>query len=284
MRGPQPICSQNCPKITPLLLFFLVTILWSQGPSADVSSRSTSPGSSMFHRLTSILFGDGAEDGGDCPADPSFSEKEEEGDEWILVDYLAAEACSSPCMDRAGGACPEDFPVRYSSCSSLDSAADEPEDGGFLRLEACALEESWFITPPPCFTAGGHAPVLLETSPLENLLIEHPSMSVYAVHAPRHVVRDGACRSLDQPLRRVEAPRRASTHSACYATALSARPTFPDQDKQGRLAQRTRDGAERQQLSRNALRRLNQLRDGTARPTKSGGVLVHQPGQRQFNY
>jgi len=39
------------------------------------------------------------------------------------------------------------------------------------------MEESWFITPPPCFTSTG--PVLLETSPLENLLIEHPSMSVY---------------------------------------------------------------------------------------------------------
>lgn len=92
---------------------------------------------------------------------------------------------------------PSDCPARYSSCSSLDSAADEPEDGGFLRLDTCALEESWFITPPPCFTAGGRAPVLLETSPLENLLIEHPSMSVYAVHAPRR-----ACRSLDQPLLR----------------------------------------------------------------------------------
>ena len=38
------------------------------------------------------------------------------------------------------------------------------------------LEESWFVTPPPCFTSGS---VPLETSPLENLLIEHPSMSVY---------------------------------------------------------------------------------------------------------
>ncbi|KAH8020090.1 hypothetical protein HPB51_024452 [Rhipicephalus microplus] len=34
-----------------------------------------------------------------------------------------------------------------------------------------------YVTPPPCFVA--RRPVHLETSPLENLLIEHPSMSVY---------------------------------------------------------------------------------------------------------
>lgn len=88
------------------------------------------------------------------------------------------------CSDNVA---PLDSPVRCSSCSSLDSATyTDAEDVNFLRLEAaCGLEESWFITPPPCFMAGGRAPVLLETSPLENLLIEHPSMSVYAVHSPR---------------------------------------------------------------------------------------------------
>lgn len=39
------------------------------------------------------------------------------------------------------------------------------------------LQESWYLTPPPTFTSEG--PVHMETSPLENLLIEHPSMSVY---------------------------------------------------------------------------------------------------------
>ncbi|KAM7357370.1 tumor protein p53 inducible nuclear protein isoform 1-T3 [Cochliomyia hominivorax] len=45
-------------------------------------------------------------------------------------------------------------------------------------LEACnKMDESWFVTPPPCFTSIG--PINMETSPYENLLIEHPSMSVY---------------------------------------------------------------------------------------------------------
>lgn len=40
-----------------------------------------------------------------------------------------------------------------------------------------AMQESWYLTPPPSFSSRG--PVHMETSPLENLLIEHPSMSVY---------------------------------------------------------------------------------------------------------
>lgn len=34
------------------------------------------------------------------------------------------------------------------------------------------MDESWFVTPPPCFTSIG--PINMETSPYENLLIEHP--------------------------------------------------------------------------------------------------------------
>ncbi|KAL5291638.1 TP53INP1 family protein [Megaselia abdita] len=40
-----------------------------------------------------------------------------------------------------------------------------------------SMEESWFLTPPPIFTSTG--PINIELSPFENLLIEHPSMSVY---------------------------------------------------------------------------------------------------------
>lgn len=47
---------------------------------------------------------------------------------------------------------------------------------------ATALEESWYVTPPACFTRA--SPVNVETSPLEDLLIEHPSMSVYHATAP----------------------------------------------------------------------------------------------------
>ncbi|MGH0159123.1 UNVERIFIED_CONTAM: hypothetical protein FKN15_071873 [Acipenser sinensis] len=87
-----------------------------------------------------------------------------------------------------------DCPALFSSSSSLEFTGD-PSDPVFLQLDCCALEESWFITPPPCFTAGGHTPVLVEASPMENLLIEHPSMSVYAVNFP-HGVKETADKSI----------------------------------------------------------------------------------------
>jgi hypothetical protein len=44
------------------------------------------------------------------------------------------------------------------------------------RPGARACPNSWYLAPPPCFTRSAPSP---STNPLENLLIEHPSMSVY---------------------------------------------------------------------------------------------------------
>lgn len=141
----------------------------------------------------------------------------------------AADACAAQCGDALSGSTvgPEEEeeeeelvmipspmaspPIRYASCTSLNSTADtdpdgraeddeDGEEGGFLRLDVGSLEESWFITPPPCFTGRGSQPILLETSPLENLLIEHPSMSVYAHHSPPRLTLDPLPRSLDLEL------------------------------------------------------------------------------------
>ena len=54
----------------------------------------------------------------------------------------------------------------------------------YYSRNACeALEESWFMDPPPCFNSLTQ-PVMIETTPLENLLIEHPSMSVFGPSLP----------------------------------------------------------------------------------------------------
>lgn len=50
------------------------------------------------------------------------------------------------------------------------------------------MDESWFVTPPPCFTAEG---ATAETSPMEDLLIEHPSMSVYVSPSNMSTVSTG---------------------------------------------------------------------------------------------
>lgn len=45
-----------------------------------------------------------------------------------------------------------------------------------------SMDESWFVTPPPCFTA--RDPINVEISPLENLLIEHPR---YVENTTEHI-------------------------------------------------------------------------------------------------
>ncbi|KAL4617103.1 tumor protein p53-inducible nuclear protein 1-like [Arapaima gigas] len=239
----------------------------------------------MFQRFASALFGDdaAATDGG--PAGLGFDEKEE--DEWILVDYLA-ETCGGHRSEDSAGTCPPDeiLPAecpdrRSSSCSSLDSDLEALE--AFLQLDACDLEGSWFITPPPCFTAGGRGPMVLETSPLENLLIEHPSMSVYATHARLLAHEKSPSCLFGQSLLRSEAslaadlpPDRAVAHSASADNL--------DQARQVRCGRHVQDGAERQRLSRSTLRRLNTPREGTGRLAKGSGLLASQPVQEQFNY
>ncbi|XP_040900514.1 LOW QUALITY PROTEIN: tumor protein p53-inducible nuclear protein 1 [Toxotes jaculatrix] len=287
----------------------------------------------MFQRFASALFGDDVEELSQCSRPGDSKEEEEEDEDWILVNYLA-EACSSQCGDGLSGSTAgheeeeeeeEDLvmvpspvaspPVRYASCTSLNSTADtdpdggaeeedeEEEESGFLRLDACSLEESWFVTPPPCFTGRSSQPVLLETSPLENLLIEHPSMSVYAHHSPPRLTLDPLQRSLDRELdflssnmsgtptasggkekarRTLDGPRhrpevavvqrRSGLHSSCYAAALSARSGLLQQ-RSGNATQHT------QPLSRNALRRLNLLR-----PPKANTMHLHQPSQRHLNF
>lgn len=89
-------------------------------------------------------------------------------DDWVLVDR-DSEGNSELSSDEEDDIEPARPVTRTSSSSSLPFAT---------------MEESWFLTPPPCFTSAG--PIHMETSPLENLLIEHPSMSVYHQHTRRH--------------------------------------------------------------------------------------------------
>lgn len=95
----------------------------------------------------------------------------------------------------------EESPTEHTSVfsclpASLECLADT-SDSCFLQFESCPMEESWFITPPPCFTAGGLTAVKVETSPMENLLIEHPSMSVYAVHSSCPGLSEAGCANED---------------------------------------------------------------------------------------
>nr|XP_010959133.2 tumor protein p53-inducible nuclear protein 2 [Camelus bactrianus] len=109
----------------------------------------------MFQRLTSLFFSTPVP-----PEDPdypqAFVSEEDEVDGWLIIDL------------------PDSF-IAPPSPGAAPSPMGRPPPAPSL------MDESWFVTPPACFTAEGPGlgPARLQSSPLEDLLIEHPSMSVY---------------------------------------------------------------------------------------------------------
>ncbi|XP_021243276.1 tumor protein p53-inducible nuclear protein 1 isoform X4 [Numida meleagris] len=142
----------------------------------------------MFQRLNNMFMG---EIDGLSSQEPEFSEKED--DEWILVDFI--DTCTNCAVeqDDIAETSPAGSSPVFSCLPSPLEHLPEASESCFIQFESCPMEESWFITPPPCFTAGGLTAIKVETSPMENLLIEHPSMSVYAVHNACHSLSDAGC-------------------------------------------------------------------------------------------
>lgn len=78
----------------------------------------------------------------------------------------------------------------------------QSQDGNLEAVPHFAegLEQSWYITPPSCFNASQPHSSTLEASPLENLLIEHPSMSVYGGNTAQLEHDDDMATVADQTL------------------------------------------------------------------------------------
>ena len=74
------------------------------------------------------------------------------------------------------------------SRAPTDSSSDSGSD--ISTLPDCTCNESWLVTPPPCFTKAGTSSEVMPASPLEDLLIEHPSMSVYVSRGQPPMQRD----------------------------------------------------------------------------------------------
>ncbi|XP_053839318.1 tumor protein p53-inducible nuclear protein 1 isoform X2 [Vidua macroura] len=235
----------------------------------------------MFQRLNNMLMG---EIDSLSSQEPEFSEKED--DEWILVDFI--DTCTNCSVEEADiEASPTDSSPVFSCLSSPLEHLPEASESCFIQFESCPMEESWFITPPPCFTAGGLTTIKVETSPMENLLIEHPSMSVYAVHNTCHGLNETGC--ADEEFHSPGSPRQEAQNETaqrvhCYVTALATSSTFLEKNKRFRPTHWIKEHNERHYLNRNSLRRQNLTRDCHSRQIKHNGLFVHQPCQRQFNY
>ncbi|NXU55195.1 T53I2 protein, partial [Turnix velox] len=159
----------------------------------------------------------------------------------------------------------------------------------------CLMDESWFVTPPPCFTAEEPSADGVGSSPMEDLLIEHPSMSVYVTSTLKVdgedpeddaagedyvlVVADNSflCREVPEPC--------LERHVPHHGRSLSVKTTILEKVGQARRVQRAKQVAEKHQLSQKAMQRQNRARQRPLRRAKqAAATFLHQPCQRHCNY
>ncbi|XP_064154665.1 tumor protein p53-inducible nuclear protein 2 isoform X2 [Anguilla rostrata] len=143
-----------------------------------------------------------------------------------------------------------------------------------------ADEEGWLLVNLP---EGATA----ETSPMEDLLIEHPSMSVYVSPSNLSIVEESTA-SLGvsvsmvtdpaPPAVQTNAPRRVTRGMASQAGQLGKVTQMP-------RVQRAKARADRRHLSRNRLQRQNRVREQAPRHTAHArGSFLHQPCQRSCSH
>ncbi|KAH0619059.1 hypothetical protein JD844_018684 [Phrynosoma platyrhinos] len=218
----------------------------------------------MFQRLTSLFFSDSSTPE-DLEEPKAFVSKEEEEDGWLIIDLPDSYASASSKEWRVGeedsvcGSCRhhESLPPTSSSPHSLSDCVSRSMPS---QPDPCLMDESWFVTPPPCFTAEGPDPISMESNPMEDLLIEHPSMSV-------------------------EVPeRRLQRHVPHHSTSLTTKAAILEKVNQVRRIQRAKQLAEKHNLSQKVMQRQNRTRECRPRRAKHQGSFVYQPCQRQYNY
>ncbi|NWJ07407.1 T53I2 protein, partial [Crypturellus undulatus] len=227
----------------------------------------------MFQRFASLFFSESnAPEGLEEPK--SFVSQEEEEDGWLIIDLAGGSPAARPARR-----CPASPPAASSLASrSLRDCVGRPVPS---QPDPCLMDESWFVTPPPCFTAEGPGLESVESNPMEDLLIEHPSMSVYVTSNSLVVDRDSS-----EEISEGEVPEpRLERHVQNHRASLAAKAAILEKISQVRRVQRTKQLAEKHRLSQKALQRQNRARERPARRAKQhGGSFVHQPCQRHYNY
>lgn len=237
----------------------------------------------MFQKLNSMFMGESSDI---LSHEPELCEKEDD-DEWILVDFVVDTCTQTP---EEASTLEEivvvDHPVLSFKSGALKQCGNT-SDSYLVHFEACPMEESWFITPPPCFTAVDLTTKEVETSPMENLLIEHPSMSVYAVHSLSNKQADACDSEFDtaSSLRLDTELTNVGRQIRCYVAAIAARTHCLDQAKALHYTKLSKQQVEKKPLlNRKSLRRQNLIRGCQSRQLKHSGILVHQPCHRRYNY
>ncbi|KAM6929999.1 uncharacterized protein tp53inp2b isoform 1-T3 [Lycodopsis pacificus] len=210
--------------------------------------------------------------------------------------------CPSASASHSGAAAPVTLPrrARLSTPSSTPSVSPGSGSecggrGGSSRAgpERGCMDESWFVTPPPCFTAEG---ATAEASPMEDLLIEHPSMSVYvspssfSMVSNLSVVGEESIVSLASSVSRVAEPAAVPATRSTMPTRVSRGAAV----QAGALAkvtqvarvQRGKARIERRHLGRNRIQRQNRTREQQVprHATHARNTFLHQPSKRNICY
>lgn len=166
----------------------------------------------------------------------------------------------------------------FQRLSSLFFGAAEDASADLKGPKPCvteADEEGWLLVNLP---EGATA----ETSPMEDLLIEHPSMSVYVSPSNLSMVEENTT-SLSISVSMVTDPAPPSAQ-----TTVPRRPARASQV--GPLAkvtqlprvQRAKARADRRLLSRSRIQRQNRVREQAPRHCR--GPFLHQPCQRSYHH
>jgi len=153
----------------------------------------------MLSALSSLIWGSEEETNNDVKEKVTISDQLEVENEWIFIK-------------------PKDQPKKTHVHFIDDGASTTSESADSV---ANGMEESWIVTPPQCFNSKRRNRA--EMSPMENLLIEHPSMSIY------HDKEDTANNNVEGPSTEV-AINRHETHRAVAGRLLQLEKRQPLKD------------------------------------------------------
>ncbi|MEE6506588.1 hypothetical protein FKM82_007743 [Ascaphus truei] len=225
----------------------------------------------MFQRFTRLFFSEGADDG---PEEPKVFVSEEEDDGWLIIDipdcYTLALSGERLAAQQGDGISPCPLPHSLAERIGWSYPPHPPH----------SMDESWFVTPPPCFTAEGPGDGEVGTSPLEDLLIEHPSMSVYVTSGSIVISREPSEIPRDRSPSKSRVERRAPHHP----TSVSAKAAILGKVGQASRLQRAKAHVERRKVGRKSLQRQNLAREFHGHCATRHRTYVCQPRQRQLNH
>ena len=127
----------------------------------------------MFSYLSSLVWGAQEETDAENASEIQHSTHEEAG-EWLVV-TTGPEQTGESASNKSGKPIPSTVDADKTPPFPPDTTSQESE----CDHESVLSDRSWVITPTPMFRATHDGTVTDASHPLENLLIEHPTMSVY---------------------------------------------------------------------------------------------------------